>query len=66
VHLENRNHLPNAAYAFAPYNRPVMSEQEAAATLRATGGWIMAKGYIWDLRCEDIGAGMCRFTLEPR
>lgn len=60
------NHLPDAAYAFAPYNKPVMSRAEAAETLRATDGWIMAKGEAWDLHVRDIGAGMCRIELEPR
>lgn len=60
------NCLPEATYAFAPYNKPVMSKAEAAGTLAATGGWILAKGYIYDLRAVDIGAGMCRIDLERR
>lgn len=64
--LAERNHLPDATYAFAPYNQPVMSKREAAETLRATGGWIMAKGEHWDLRAVYLGAGMCRIELERR
>lgn len=60
------NHLPDAAYAFAPHNKPVMSKAQAAETLRATNGWIMAKGEMYDLRAVNVGAGMCRIELELR
>lgn len=60
------NHLPDATYAFAPYNQPTMTKAEAAETLKATGGWIMAKGTQWDLRAENLGAGMCKIVLKER
>lgn len=60
------NHLPDATYAFAPYNKPVMTAAQAAETLAATSGWILAKGVMWDLTAVDLGAGMCRIELTQR
>lgn len=60
------NHLPDATYAFAPYNKPVMSNKEAAETLKATSGWILAKGRMWDLKAVSLGAGMSRIELTER
>lgn len=61
-----RNHLPDATYAFAPVNKPVLTQTQAQETLIATGGWILAKGEMYDLRAEDIGADACRIVLELR
>lgn len=63
---KSTNHLPEATYSFAPYNHPVMSKEQAVETLRATGGWIIAKGYWWNLRVVELDGGMCRIELERR
>jgi hypothetical protein len=60
------NHLPDATYAFAPHNKPVMTERQASETIAKTGGWIMANGEIYDLQAVDLGAHMCRIDLQSR
>ena len=41
------------------------SKQEVAAFLHQTGGSPLANGHVWDVKVENLGAGVYRVRLEP-
>ena len=51
-------------YVMPRYANTVMTRKELRETLKATDGWILTAGYLWNIIGKSIGAGMYRVTLE--
>jgi hypothetical protein len=58
--------LPDVFYTMTECANTTLAAEDTREILLATGGWIMACGYSWDICAKDIGAGVCKVTLKKR
>lgn len=62
----SKSHLRDVFYRAPETARMVMTTQELRATLLRTEGFIMAVGYLWDIKSKRIGPGVYAVTVEKQ
>lgn len=63
---EPKNHLSTNHYVVPGNIQQTMTRKELKETLLATDGWVMACGYLWDVKSKHLGAGVYSIRLEKR
>lgn len=58
--------LPDQFYTMPQHATTTMTTKDLKAILLATDGWILACGYMWDIKNENLGAGVKRVFLKQR
>lgn len=58
--------LPTRFYTVPRIAQATMTRKDLKALLLDTGGWIMACGYLWDIKSKHIGAGVYNVYLKER
>lgn len=58
--------LPNNFYNFPAIANMTVDNKDLKELLLATGGYIIARGALWDIKTKNMGAGVYRVTVERR
>lgn len=58
--------LPRNFYTMPHYASTVIDRKDLKELLLSTGGWIIARGEIYDIRNESLGAGIYKVFLKRR
>jgi hypothetical protein len=60
------NHLGDNFYVIPGTAMTTMTTKQFQETLLVTEGSIIARGQLWDIKGESLGAGVYRVTLKER
>ena len=52
--------------ASMPGGNATLTARDLRSLLLNTGGIMMARGYLYDIRSQSLGAGVYRVTLRPK